>query len=347
MTSPARLDDALTALGFAMALLVPAASVVATGARPAVDPTEKRSAAEWPTGSTPGVWLAQAADWFRDRISLRPVAIRTHHRLRLAGGASRVGKVLIGEAGELFYADAGSLESLTGLPERPAELVAVWADRAAARQRWVEARTGGRYLFLLAPDKHGVVSDRVPAAWRDARGGRLADRILAAMRARGVRVVDPRAALRRARAAGVPTYYRTDSHWTDQGAAVAATELFEELGWPDPGLARAPRARRRVPEGLDLASLLALPDLLPEGDVVELVPGPTPADARTVAVMGDSFASWLERALRAAGLRVEAAPTRANLDQLPPRLDLLVEEFVERSFCREEVPLPPPPLPRP
>lgn len=86
---------------------------------------------------------------------------------------------------------------------------------------------GLQVLVLPVPAKAEMYPEQVPAALAARRIP--ASSLIEPLRAAGVKVVDVRPALRAAMAAGTRTYFRTETHWTPEGAAAVAGAVAAEL----------------------------------------------------------------------------------------------------------------------
>jgi hypothetical protein len=123
--------------------------------------------------------------------------------------------VIRGRNGWLFLA-ADERDYLAGSPSDT--VVAHIADVYAARSRWC-TQHGIAYVFLLAPNKSTIYPQFLPPGMTPAVPSG-ADRLVARLRERGVRVADPRVELRDA-ASGGDVYSHDDTHWNDAGAYLA------------------------------------------------------------------------------------------------------------------------------
>lgn len=93
-----------------------------------------------------------------------------------------------------------------------------------------QARAGKRFVFMLAPDKHSVYPEFLPAGYLpDKRGMDTADLLQAGLAERGIAFIDTRAVLGAAKETG-PLYWKRDTHWNQLGALVAFGALMENLG---------------------------------------------------------------------------------------------------------------------
>lgn len=176
--------------------------------------------------------------------------------------------VVVGRDGWLFLGDAFA-ETLTATRrgQMPADVEQTGKINAAvtAWDDWMQQRGVKLFRVLLAPNKSSIHADQLPY-WAKPASTRPVDGLLA----RGPHFVDPTAAMLQARSGGQgPLYFRTDTHWTPLGAAIAFQSLQHavtphapDLRWPDHGMLRKVGAHLR--KGGDLARFLRLTDQLPE-----------------------------------------------------------------------------------
>jgi alginate O-acetyltransferase complex protein AlgJ len=206
--------------------------------------------------------------------------------------------VLPGRDGFLFYNseeanDGASMSDWKGKSLPDEQELAAWKDALIRRDQQLAAQ-GIPYLLVMAPNKQTAMPTWMPR-WVQAQEGRHdADVRLPAV-AGSLRSppLDLRPSLRAASDAGRETYFRTDSHWNCEGAALAAEAMSRRLAELDPRLrpldtstwARVPR--RFQGDILRLGHLQAdrfetvqllvppqpLPGLRPDGRPL-LAPGP-------------------------------------------------------------------------
>ena len=146
--------------------------------------------------------------------------------------------VIRGRNGWLFLA-ADERDYVAGSPSDT--VVAHIADVYAARSRWC-TQHGIAYVFLLAPNKSTIYPQFLPPGMTPAVPSG-ADRLVARLRERGVRVADPRAELRDAANRG-DVYSHDDTHWNDAGAYLAYRTTLAALRGVRVGDAVAPGALR-------------------------------------------------------------------------------------------------------
>ena len=196
-----------------------------------------------------------------------------------------------------------------GSPQRPTQPDPVKAILAFHEQL---ARRGISLVVVPTPDKVAIQPEKFSGRYenRNAAAPRNSsfEEFERRLEEKGVHVWDPAPALlEQKRSARRPMYLATDTHWTPEGAAVAARALADFLLRkgalpPAASAAASPYLRRpEVVEGVgDVAALLGLPPDLspyrPERVTIEkifsLSGAPWEPDPRSdVLVLGDSFSN--------------------------------------------------------
>jgi hypothetical protein len=209
---------------------------------------------------------------FATRFALRQPLIKVAGVIKVeALGVTSSTSVVLGADGWLFFADDGSLDIFRRTaPLSPAQLEQ-WRQLV---DRWarISADAGARLVLVIAPDKPTIYGDFMPAwATQLAPESRL-DQLTAALAGRDdIDLVDVRPALRDARRAGLPVFYRTDTHWNQLGSYLATRELARTLARRFPGVIVPPPIARPVIlpvlGGGDLARFLGIADRVGDQDV--------------------------------------------------------------------------------
>jgi hypothetical protein len=227
-------------------------------------------------------FLPAYRDYFADHFAFRDRLINWHGKLKLqVFGASASPLVVIGKQGWLYYRDhpwAGA--QLGTQPFTKTELIR-WQRLLETRDQWLRSR-GARYVFVLAPDKHTIYPEFLPARLRFTGVPSRTDQLLAWMRAHSrVRILDLRGAVLRAKGQGT-VFLKTDTHWNDLGAYAGYRELMAGLKDWYPEVSPQPREglreQRSWVKGGNLARLLGLGFMLHD-EPTDLVPT-TPRRAR-------------------------------------------------------------------
>jgi integrase len=139
------------------------------------------------------------------------------------------GKVIEGKDGWLFLANDGNgvLEQHTGTRRLTDEQVEQWRDLLVSRTALAE-RHGAHYVFLVAPDAHGVYPENLPANIVLAPTRSIHQLIDAVEEEMLGRFIYPLDELRAARVTR-DVFPLVDSHWNQFGAFVAYHRLLDEL----------------------------------------------------------------------------------------------------------------------
>jgi hypothetical protein len=194
--------------------------------------------------------------------------------------------VVKGQDGWFFYGDDSALEDYAHAEPMTAEALANWRAAIIAARDWLRSR-GVAYLVTVAPDKHVVYGEEMPAAIVPVGDVSRADQLFTALQDTGL-AVDVRPSLFEAKGRE-RIYHHTDTHWNDRGAIVAYQRIIEAVR------ARVPHTPpawtrddfdpvERVTEGMDLAGMMGLTRVLREENLA-LVPR-RPRRARVVEPAG-------------------------------------------------------------
>jgi len=238
--------------------------------QPEISHTERRKLAPWPRVPPWNIaeFPRQYESWYDDHFGLRRPLIRWFNRINVGVfGVSNSEYVLIGRDGWLFQGGHPHVSDIRNdWPFSPGEL-RHWSDVQAAKYAWLKERGIG-YLFVIAPNKHLVYPEKLPAGLAPVRSESRVDQLLAQLQAQTrVPVLDLRGVLQASRERLRP-YHMTDTHWNDYGAYVAYREIMHKLEGRIPGipivtLKDADFIRREAPGG-DLAQNLEMAESLPE-----------------------------------------------------------------------------------
>jgi hypothetical protein len=301
-----RFDRALIAVFLLMLVLPPLGTIA--GLQRATPEEENRPLASFPTlQMTWASWRAfpdAFTRYFEDNFAFRPALVRWQAAARVkALGVSPSTAVVKGRDGWWFYADDGAMQDYAEVRPFTVEELEGWRHALQDTSDWLAAR-GIAYLFVLAPDKHQVYPEYMPAAIRPAGRSRIDQLVEHLGRYSTVRVLDLRPALERAKA-GDRIYHRTDTHWNELGAFAAYTAIVDALSQARPDLRPMPPAlfspHHVRSDGLDLARMMRLTHVLEEDDVTlewrrprqasvvePLQPNPNGIDARIVTTAPDA-----------------------------------------------------------
>lgn len=182
--------------------------------------------------------------------------------------------ILGAKDGWLFYSDDASMVSLrNSKPLTNAEL-AQWATVLTARNAML-AQQDIKYLVVIAPDKHTIYPEYVPAAYSKMHEKSRREQLVEYLKANSnVTVLDLTDALRQAKPAGL-LYLQTDTHWNSKGGFYAYQAIGQQLHHWFPQFQPRPLAAFRFGEypfsGSDLSWMLGL-----QNGIQEIIPFPIP-----------------------------------------------------------------------
>ena len=167
--------------------------------------------------------LADTADYIETRFAFRPwlVSARSFLYEKLLHSSAEP-QVVLGREGELFY--SSTLDDYTGNGLSDAELRQIAANLKSVQDA-LEAR-GIRFVFAVAPNKNSLIPDVMPGRFSENLSASNYCRLVPLLQEYGVQTADLHTPL----AGREDLYCRTDSHWTAEGAALAADTLLAALG---------------------------------------------------------------------------------------------------------------------
>ncbi len=214
-------------------------------------------------------WL----NFYRDHFGFRNTLIRGVALTRFRGlGADTDGRVLLGRDGWLFLRPDGDQNFIAfrGLNPFSEDELDAWQHFLERCASWLAAR-GIPLLIVIPPNKETVYPEYLPDEVSPIRPPSRLDQLVERLRRTHspVHLLDLRPALMAAKASG-RLYFKTDTHWNDEGAYVAYRAIMNAVKALLPGWNIAPQPRgnfvpQRVPvvEG-DLARMMDMPDQYPD-----------------------------------------------------------------------------------
>lgn len=300
--------------------------------------------------------------YYQDHFGFRETLTYLYKRMQYAIGDSPSENVLIGRDGWLFldgdrFLDpVGDYRNLNTYSQQEITQLAAYL---IGKQRWL-AKQHIKYIFVIAPNKHTIYSEKLPSRIKKAGPCSAVDQLVAAVGHHpDFHMVDLREPLLSAKTDDRLLYYKTDTHWNDLGANVAQFELAKKLADLFPGRIR-PRSYedrlfdRRYRKGGDLAYFIGLPNIFDEIEYRPLWDDPcTPRltaieqesrkplitecpDARiTALIFRDSFFSAVQPFLGTYFQQATYIWQYAHFDTLAEYIqkrkpDVVIEEWAER-----------------
>jgi alginate O-acetyltransferase complex protein AlgJ len=239
---------------------------------------ENRELAAFPrfdlTAASASEYGERLGQWFDDHFGFRSTLVRWYGESRLfLLRVSPTDAVIKGRDGWFFYGDDKATDDVASADPLTPDAIANWRSAVVAARNWLAARHIA-YIFTVAPDKHAIYPEELPASLRRVGDITRTDQLYTALQDLGL-AVDVRPALLMAKARE-RIYQQTDTHWNDRGALVAYQQIIDAVRARVPAVPPAWTrddfdAVSRDVEAMDLAGMMGLKRVLREVDM-PLVP---------------------------------------------------------------------------
>lgn len=169
-------------------------------------------------------YLSDAGDWFSKHFAFRRELITADSlwKARLLATSAQT-QVALGRDGWLYYAE--TVDDYTGADNITPRQAFCCARSLKLVQDWVEEE-GGTFVFTVAPNKLSLYPEHFSGHLQRA-DRTAADRLAEALAVEDVAYADLFTALS---GAEETLYHRTDSHWTNKGAALGHDAILAALG---------------------------------------------------------------------------------------------------------------------
>ena len=203
-----------------------------------------------PDGSWNPAVLEEATDYIADHFALRQEMVTLNAALHTGLLAtSPAEKVICGTDGWLYYTE--TLADYQHKPVLTEEQARETAALLAEMQAYCEAR-GARFLFTIAPNKNSLYPEHMPGRYLQAEMPNHYAMLRPYLEEYGVHYADLFTFLS---AQDETLYLKTDSHWSNRGAALAHDFLMQQLELPHTAFAQAPYTTENTHRG-DLYEML-------------------------------------------------------------------------------------------
>ena len=173
-------------------------------------------------------FLGDLTDYVADHFGFRQELVTANAALQTGLlCTSPAEDVIYGTDGWLYYAKTlDDYQNHATLTESEAQQL---AQTVKSMQDYCESR-GARFLFTIAPNKSSLYPEHMPARYLTEDADGSYERVLPYLEQEGVNYADLFSVFR---AHANVLYYKTDSHWTNRGAALAHDYLMNTLGLLD------------------------------------------------------------------------------------------------------------------
>lgn len=213
---------------------------------------------EWQTVRDVRRFPARFENFFQDRLAFREAFLSGYAAIKVWGlGVSSSAKVIVGSDGWLFLDPSSESPGGTSVP---AEVRARrWVNSLQRWRDWFESR-GIRFVFVLTPEKETIYPEKLPAWHRPPQPAQAAHFVRQfAPPVLGDSFLDLFPLLQQARH-DREVYFRTDTHWNDDGGWLGYGAIARRLGF--------------TPVSADSLSIEIVPNF--EGDLARMLHLPKP-----------------------------------------------------------------------
>ncbi len=194
--------------------------------------------------------LDDVTNYIADHFALRQEIVTANAMLQTGLLATSPAEdVIYGTDGWLYYAE--TLDDYQNRATLTDEEVQQIAQTIADMQAYCEAR-GAQFVFTIAPNKNSLYPEHMPARYLQSDSPGNYEKLKPLLEEYGVHYADLFALLVRQ---DETLYLKTDSHWTNRGAALAHDFLMETLGLPHTAFAEAEYTTEETHRG-DLYEML-------------------------------------------------------------------------------------------
>jgi len=175
-------------------------------------------------------YLSELSDWFDDNHGIKKPFISFYNKgISLIFGESAEEEVILGKDGWMFYAQTLSdYEGSDKMSEREvfSSSRVLWLMNEYAKKNEMD------FLFVIAPNKNSLYPDKMPDFYPRAEGKSDAQRLMDLLEENKVSYVDLFEVIG---SEAKPLYLKTDSHWTTEGASLAADAILKEAKGEEEG----------------------------------------------------------------------------------------------------------------
>ena len=290
---------------------------------------EKRDRAEFPDAKSWSPLLFEEA--YNDRFGFRDSLVLGHNWIStFLWGVSPTKSAIIGKEGWLYY--GASIDDYRGTINFTKKLSDSWREEFSAKRAFF-ASHHITYLVAIAPGKESIYPEYLPGHIQQIRKRSCLDQFSEAMRGpQPFDWIDLRKCLLAGKSESKGLLFlKTDTHWSDTGALLAASEIISHvksqiLDVP----AIDPKDYQRVEKsgvGGDLAEMIGFPDKLCETSI-----SLTPAGITPIAV---ALAEWVGRLHMPAHCYETSDPARVHRAVMcGDSFGVAITPFLARQFQR-------------
>ena len=197
-----------------------------------VSVSEKRLKAQYPKDvsllTQPKEFAERFNIFHRDNLPFRDFVLRFNTRLQyILFSKIAFPGVVLGSENWLFYASSEIISAYRPPDDSWDKKTAVWR-RIVERKNNLLRDKAKIYALVAAPNKHSIYPEYLPSGLFRRTAPTRFDLFSKSFAGSGLPVFDPRELLREAKK-NMQLYYKTDTHWTDQGASLVVERILRHF----------------------------------------------------------------------------------------------------------------------
>lgn len=182
------------------------------------------------------------ASYYSDHFGLRDNFVKNYKRLKYSLGDSTSDNLTIGKDGWLFLGNIKDSYEKFGDPfgdVRRKNLyteteLSQFAENISSFNSWLNDQ-GIQYVFIIAPNKHTIYSDKLPPYIEPSNADTATDQLINHLSENTkVEIIDLREPLIKERT-NHDVYFKTDTHWNHYGANIAQYNILDRISTLLPG----------------------------------------------------------------------------------------------------------------
>lgn len=172
-------------------------------------------------------YLSEFSNYFDDHIGLRNQLITAEHRITAAVfGESSEDKVILGKDGWLFYKE--TLEDYQRTNPLTDREVYVITKNLSLMQEYLD-NNNIKFAFTVVPNKNSLYSDKMPDYYHQGTDDSNLDVLSNHLKDKNFNYIDLYSVFKDT---DKVLYRKTDSHWTTEGAGLAADIILDSIDKP-------------------------------------------------------------------------------------------------------------------
>lgn len=217
---------------FLLVIYAPPIKMISTPSR-GWSVTEKRSLASIPVFPTSikeaKAFPSQFEKYYNDNFGYREKLIRRYNReMQKRFGKTAVSTIMNGQNGWYYYSVNSTIEDYQGLDlfsQKQLESIKVGLEAKSKALNDI----GVKYIFLVPPNKQTIYPEHLPDHFKNVKGQTRFEQLMGYMDENSTfKIMDLRKPLMETKK-DYPVYFKTDTHWNDDGGFVAYKVIMHQL----------------------------------------------------------------------------------------------------------------------